>query len=264
MEFAGQQTIRMGPYELSRQLTPGVLGERWLVVHERTQRPHVLHRFMVASDRAASRRFIHILRRAESLKHAHILPIEAVSLDHRGVPFAITPYTGDQDGLMSLDRLLSIHNGYVSLEEARRALRQLLSAVEHAHREGVFHGVLGQREVLVDRSGCLFIELYGLARGLLAPDAQPSASERLEVRSVFEIGYQLLTGLRAEDPHIPPTRVLPELSEDWDGLFDIGLHTGFASAAHALSAVDQCSAGRPGRGLSRMRSALRTLLSPSR
>jgi hypothetical protein len=94
-------------------------------------------------------------------------------------------------------------------------------------------------EILVDRRGSLLVELYGVARAMDTL-ARPSLETlRDEVRSVVEIGYQLVTGLRAEHPLIPAGRLVRKLDAGWDQWLARGLDPsgGFDSADGALAAL---------------------------
>ncbi len=86
--------------------------------------------------------------------------------------------------------------------------------------------------------------------------------ERREVQSVFEIGYQLVTGLRAERPVITAGRVLADLDRSWDDVFETGLGSpGFTTAAHAYSAVRSLRViPSPDRQGGRVRWALKRIL----
>lgn len=239
VDFNGKP--RLGRYILTKQLASGILGERWLAVHELDTTAHIVHWIRSDADRPHQRRTIHALERVSELDHPHILRVEAFSLDTRGLPWAVTPFTGDRDGIQSLDRLLRLKGGYLGLSEARRAIEQLLAATTHAHEWGHRHGELSMAEVHVDRRGSLAIELYGLTYLLSMEGRSAEQAERDEVRSIVEIGYQLLTGLRVEEPLIPAGRVIENLDPMWDGFFDMGLGPiGFKSAAHALSAIREC------------------------
>jgi hypothetical protein len=92
----------------------------------------------------------------------------------------------------------------------------------------------------VDRRGSLAIELYGLRRRLLGSGDRPATEVgRDEVRSIVAIGYELLTGLSAEDPRIEATRLIPKLDRRWDEFFAEGLDplAGFLTAGDALGSL---------------------------
>lgn len=302
----------LGDLHVTRSLTRGVLGERWLVVHAGTQATSVLHVFQpfqgletvaggglgvgaiqtgvlggAVSTAGAGSAVVEALaaegdgflapfpgaevpahrlagaidptlilaaiERVRGLKHPHMLEIEQAWMDEQGRVCVLTPFTGDQDGLVPLDVLLRRRSGFLTLDEAKRAMDHLLSAVCAGHEQGLSHGEVSMREVMVDRRGSLLIEHYGLAREIigstsLGVGAAPISSadelaraKAAEVRSVLMIGYQLATGLRFEPPVIPVSRVELEADKTWDDLFETGLGTvGFTSAPHALSAVRGC------------------------
>ncbi|MBL0870197.1 MAG: hypothetical protein IBJ18_06415 [Phycisphaerales bacterium] len=304
----------LGDMHVTRPLTRGVLGERWLVVHAGTQATSVLHvlqpfqgleavgggggdagviqtgvlggagsavvealsaegdaflapfpgsevpghRLAGAIDPAA---ILAAIERVRGLKHAHMLEIERAWMDEQGRVCMLTPFTGDQDGLVPLDVLLRRRSGFLTLDEAKRAMDHLLSAVCAGHEQGLSHGEVSMREVMVDRRGSLLIEHYALAREIIGPATfVPGASptnlaedlaraKAAEVRSVLKIGYQLATGLRFEPPVIPVSRVELEADKTWDDLFETGLGTvGFTSAPHALSAVRGCVTSKANQG----------------
>ncbi|MBX9738280.1 MAG: hypothetical protein K2X32_15275 [Phycisphaerales bacterium] len=233
-----------GPYILTRELPRGVLGDRWLALHERAQTSHVVH--CLNNDPAepdSAGRLLAALAAVRDFEHPHVLKIEDSWVDNSGCVWVVTPFTGDQDGLVSLDALLRRRGGFLSLEEARRAMDQLMVSVLAAHERSLSHGEITMREILADRRGSLLIEHYGIARGASAAPAPASLADAkaAEVRSVLTIGYQLATGLRAEEPLIRVSRVILDVDPSWDDLFETGLGpVGFASAAHALSAIKGC------------------------
>ncbi len=249
------QSAQVGPYVLLRELAPGVLGSRWLVQHERTRENHVLYRVRLPDTVAErpglrvefERAWTQTMTAAARLRDAHILPVTAWGNDADGEPYAITPFTGDADGIVTLDRLLRLKGGSLSVEESKHALEQLLGAVQAAHAQGQVHGELSMSEIQVDRRGALFVELYGVARslGLAARPAGQGPSfgddQRTEVRAIAAIGYQLVTGLAVEHPVIRASNVVLGLDRSWDDYFETGLalhgSPGFRTAAHAATAV---------------------------
>ncbi len=129
--------------------------------------------------------------------------------------------------------------GQLSPDEAERAVTQLLEAVESAHTAGVRHGPIGLAEVLIDRRGSLLVELYGLERAMRGLGAGDAELARDEVRSVVEIGYQLITGLRAEAPLIPADRLVKKLDVLWARWLAHGLDPagGFETVDEAIAAL---------------------------
>lgn len=227
---------------------------RYLALHEDRHSSHVAYRFAAVRAKSEARRFEQAVEGASAFAHPHALRIEQFGIDSGGHPWVVTPFTGDVDGLRTLGRLLREKSGQMSPLETERAVTHILSTVAAAHsgRDGesgeegaggaravCCHGAIAMDEVLIDRHGSVLIELYGLARALVNPGRPSNESLRDEVRSVVEIGYQLITGLRAEEPLIPAARLVPRLDPRWDAWLRRGLDAtrGFDTAQQALEAM---------------------------
>lgn len=262
---------RIGGYVLTKELAPGVLGDCWLALSEADHSSHVVTRLRTLGASEASlqhwqARFLDQMERTASLSHPHLLRVESFGLDGEGRPFVISPFTGDTQGVVTLDHLLRLQGGYLTVPEAKRAVEQMLSAIVYAHERRHAHGELTMREVQVDPRGRVAIDLYGVARHLAGRPAPANAEaaaaslrddQSAEVRSVCRIAYQLLTGLRPEEPVIPPDRVVLGLHHSWMDFFETGLGpVGFTTAEHALSAASACRGTLARSGLGRVRSAL--------
>jgi len=258
---------RLGPYILTRELVPTLafgLGDlfsptvfsvgpsrlaqpdRYLALHASDSTSHVAYRFPAVPAGIEQRRFQAAAEHAAGLVYPHILRIQQVGLDTLSHPWLITPFTGDVDGLRTLAKLQKEKGGQFEPVEVERATEQLLSAAATAHAAGTPHGALSINEVLVDRHGCVLVELYGLARLLSFPAVGAGGGGvagfelvRDEVRSIVEIAYQLITGLRAEEPIIPVGRIVPRLDPRWNAWFQQGLDPtrGFDTAQQALAAL---------------------------
>lgn len=233
------QRPKLGPYILMRPLAQMSLAARWLAFHEINQSSHVIYRFPVCHDNSEKRRFLSAVRASSAVAHPHILKIEQFAFDPVGGAWVVTPYMGDIEGIMDMSRLLRAKGGSMGPSEAARAVEQLLEACATAHAAKLYHGPVRMEDVLVDRHGSLVIELYGMSRQLRGLTAGNEELVRDEVRSIVEIGYQLITALRAEEPLIPAGRLVKKLDARWDAWFDTGLDPsgGFATAIDALSAL---------------------------
>ena len=250
-QFTSKGSVRVGaPRAMAGVIAPA----RFLALHLADQSSHVAYRFPVVLGEQERERVRSIVARASLLAQAHILKIERFMFDPAGHPWIITPYTGDVDGLRSLGRLLRDKHGQMPPMEAERALMQILEAASFVHSQPrtaggagqdgaaplTHHGALTLEQVLVDRHGSLSIELYGLARALRCREAGGEMLTpeivRDEVRSIVEIGYQLVTSLRAEAPWIPAGRLVRMLDPRWDRWFERGLDPsrGFDTAEEAL------------------------------
>ncbi|MBY0313873.1 MAG: hypothetical protein K2W85_17555 [Phycisphaerales bacterium] len=240
----------------------GTQPDRFLALHSELQTSHVAYRFAELKGRAERQRFAEAVEQAANLDHAHVLKIQQFTFDVVGHGWVITPFNGDADGVRTLSRLLREKQGQMRAEEVEHAIQQLLEASMHAHqfwtngtgeengpRTVSHHGAIGLDEVIVDRRGSLSVELYGLAAALGMSGRASLEVLRDEVRSIAEIAYQLITGLRAEEPLIPAERLVPKLSASWTNWLHRGLDPsgGFDTAAQALAALpsfQQESSGR--------------------
>lgn len=230
------QRPKLGPYILIRPLAEMAHAVRWLAYHEVNQSSHVVYRFPVCHDNSERRRFLSAVQAAGRVSHPHILRIEQFAFDASGAAWVVTPYLGDVEGIISLQRLLRAKGGSMVPSEAGRAVEQLLGACHAAHGAKLYHGPIRMDDVLVDRNGSLAIELYGMSRLLRGLVGGNEELVRDEVRSVVEIAYQLVTALSAEEPLIPAGRLVKRLDPRWDRWFEIGLDPtdGFATTEDAL------------------------------
>lgn len=232
--------VSLGPYLLTKPLEANGGAEGYLALHQADHSNHVAYRFAAVYDKPGIRRFVNAVRLCQEIRHEHLLPIEYHTLDAQGHPWIVCPYTGDVDGLRTLRKLLREKSGQLHPFEAERALLQILDASRHAHKQSLVHGPMTLDDVLVDRHGSLLVQFYGLGRMIEhGPEAGIGEVIRDEVRSIVEIGYQLVTGLRAEEPLIPAGRLVKRLDPRWDAWISRGLEAtaGFDSAAQALAAL---------------------------
>lgn len=261
-----QERPTLGPYALTRVLEPCALADRWLALHESDHSSHVAYRLGPRRNRTEQRRFLSAIEALASLDESHILKIEQFALDQTDTAWIVCPFTGDADGVRTLARLLREKGGQLSPFELEPALTQILQGVSYAHRHRHCHGSLDMAEVLVDRHGRLIIELYGLSRALAGHGGFDPETARDEVRSVAEIGYQLLTGLRCEEPLIPVDRLIKKLDRRWGEWFDRALDPsdGFDTADEALAALPSVAAVEAPRPASRAVLGVLELIRPAR
>jgi serine/threonine protein kinase len=243
--IAGMDDRRIGRYRLVRPMGVSHHAERWLALDEPTQTTHLMHWVGLGVVAEVQREQIEAVRRlVHGLREPHILPIEAIIPGTRGSSqgvWILTPYTGTQVGLVSLDQLQIDKGGTIPVLEVERAMLHLLSASEAGAAAGFVHGPISSSEVLVDRHGRLIIELYGLGRALRTDPKDVPASwlAREEARSIVALGYRLLTNSSAEGQRMRISKLIRGLPHTWDAWFDAGLSPsgGFASASEALGEI---------------------------
>ncbi len=238
----------VGPYQLARLLESSSFGDRWLAQHEEHHTDWIIHRFAPSLDKGLRVLLLSWMESAELFSHAHLPSITRVSGGLRGIElggsesggiWAAEPYLGNEDGLLTVDRLVELKGGRMSAPETERVLLHTLDAMRFAHGLGICHGHLVASDLLVDRHGSITLDLYGLRRrldGLLELDPEVVLDE---VRSVAMIGYWALTGLEAEEPRIRASQLVRRLDRSWDEWFEVALDPagGFSTAADALAAL---------------------------
>jgi len=231
-----------GPYKLIRPLGQAHGATRFVVLCDKTDTNYLLYRFNQTGNHKTRRALFESMIKMSSLSHAHLLKIDSVSYDDHGNLTVITPYTGNHEGLVTLDDLLTIRDGKLGMIEAIRAVEHLLDASAYAHRNSIVNGTISASDILIDRYGCLQAQFYGYET-LTCNNENSSLTTRDrvcdEVRSIVDLGYTMMTGLSTKGERIAPSRVVKKLDRNWDTWFEIGLDPidGFDSIEHAINAL---------------------------
>ncbi len=230
-----------GTYKLVRALGDAHGASRFVLLCNRTDTNYMLYRFEQDSSQKYRRTLFDSLIQMSQLDHPHLLAIQSVSYDDHGRLCVVTPYTGNHDGLVTLDQLLKVRDGKLGVIETTRALEHLLDASRHAHKRGVYNGMILPSDILVDRYGCLQVQFYGFNTINESERSSTSHPNLIadEIRSIIELGYTMMTGLSSKDELIAPSRVIKKLDKNWDAWFQIGLDPidGFENLEHAIRAI---------------------------
>ncbi len=233
------ERVRFGPYRLVRRVSSSLLGKRWLALRESDQTSHTVYEFGCLPDRVWRRRHSRAMQMLATLQHPHVLSIETCSFEVGGEAWASAPYTGNHDCIVTLMDVVRAKGDMLPPAEAERAVQQVLEGVAFAHSVGVCNGPVSIEQLLVDRHGSLLIELYGVARALAGLEGMNGELVRDEVRSVVEIAYRLLTGIEAEEPRIPVSRLVKRLPQGFAEWIETGLDpsAGYQTAEDAIAAL---------------------------
>lgn len=213
-------------------------------------------------DIEAIARFEQLLRTSARFTNTHIVAAHQIGRTDDGRLFHSMPF------LLSAE--LSRHNLRAKPLKIAALLREILEALDHAHRRGIVHGGIKPANVLFDERGHARLADFGIARcaaelghphpgaaGYLSPEqarGQPPG-QRSDLYSVGVLAYELLTGVlpfRGEDAvataiaHVEqPIPRLPPMVAAWQPWIDQALaklpSQRFQSAeamASALSAID--------------------------
>ncbi len=236
------KTVRpgVGGYVISRRLGWGRCGERWLAHLDPAGEAYVACRLDAERFGGARRDVRDYIGRWTWLRHRHVVEVESCVVDEGRDPWVMMPYTGDADGLVTLATLLVRRGGQLGAREAARCAGQLLGVSESAHLKGLVHGRFATDEIVVDRSGSIGVELYGLRAGFGIDHGDGGAtSTGGEVRSVVEIAYELATGVPAALAGKRPYGLAGREGKRLAAWLDGGLRAGgYDDAATALAALD--------------------------
>ena len=102
------------------------------------------------------------------LQHPHILPLYDYGVDDNIFYLAMAYVEG---GSLS-DR---IHQGPMPLQEVEKLLRQIASALDYAHRQGIIHRDIKPANILLDKEGHALLADFGIAK-LIEGDVQLTAT----------------------------------------------------------------------------------------
>jgi serine/threonine-protein kinase len=202
-----------GDYELLELLGEGGMGMVYRA-RQKTLNRRVAIKLMRSSSFGAAedlRRFRSEARAAAQLTHPNIIPIYEVG-EENGRPY-FTMELVEGNNLAQIIRRTPL-----APDLAARQVRTIAQAVHYAHEQGILHRDLKPANVLVDRSGCIRVTDFGLAKLLQAramdsmtatksgavlgtPSYMPpeqargkETSPRSDVYSIGAILYDCLTG----------------------------------------------------------------------
>lgn len=184
----------------------------------------------LARDPDFADRFQSRMRRAASLAHRNILHVNHFAYDDPNYYIVLDYFDGRSFGDLLAER------GALTTNEVLSLLRQILEAVDHAHKNGIAHGALHPGSILVATDGEVRMTGFGVAKaidpvsmlvdspGNPYPYKSPEqgmglpADARSDLYSLGVITWQALVGRLPTGGEIPSPRsvnasVPPEVDE---------------------------------------------------
>ena len=182
------QTSLGTAYTLTRELGGGGMSRVFVARDEALGRDVVIK--LLAPELAqgvSGERFTREIKLAAALQEPHIVPVLAAGTTAEGLPYYSMPYVR---GASLRQRLTT---GPVPVAEAVGNLRDVASALEHAHAQGVVHRDIKPEKILLSGRAAVVTD-FGIAKALQlsrtqAPDGPAGASDA----SITQLGTSLGT-----------------------------------------------------------------------
>ena len=133
-----------GRYDIEREVGQGGMATVYLardIRHNRRVALKVLHPDLAAA--LGAERFVAEITTTANLQHPHILPLHD-SGDADGYLFYVMPYVEGETLRARLQR-----EQLLPVEDAVRLAREILSALDYAHRHGVVHRDIKPENILL-------------------------------------------------------------------------------------------------------------------
>ena len=212
-----------GAYSLESEIGRGGMGIVYRAHDERLKRTVAIKVLPpeLAFRRDIRARFVREAETAARLSHPNIVPIHTVG-DANDLVYFVMGYVDGESLALRIKR-----RGRLSVEEARRIMRETSDALAAAHQQGVIHRDVKPDNILLEGTrGRVMVTDFGIAKALSAEGGtltdtgiaigtpafmspEQAAGERVidgrsDLYSLGVVAYQMLTGeLPFQAPNVP-------------------------------------------------------------
>src|SRR5207302_4818029 len=271
-----------GSYTLERELGGGGMARVFVAEETALDRKVVIK--VLPPETAAQvslERFKREILLAAKLQHPHIVPLLTAG-ESNGLPYFTMPFVDGESLRVRLAR-----HGELPVNHAIRMLREIASALAHAHEHGIVHRDLKPENVLLS-GGSAMVTDFGVAKALsassnaehggmtslgvalgtpayMSPEqasADPSVDHRADIYSVGVLAYELLTGQPPFAGRTPQNLLAAHVSEVPEAITKRRASLAPALAALVMRCLEKRPADRPQSG-SEVVHALDDITTPS-
>jgi serine/threonine protein kinase/tetratricopeptide (TPR) repeat protein len=150
---------QLGPYTILEEVGRGGMAVVYRARQQSMERDVAVKVVLrgIAGDPIAVQRFQREAKLIARLEHPHILPVYDFDGSHQP-PYIVMRYldSGTLKDVMA--------QGLLPHHEIAYLLRQVCSALDYAHRQGIIHRDIKPSNILIDREGNAFVTDLGIAR----------------------------------------------------------------------------------------------------
>jgi serine/threonine protein kinase/predicted ATPase len=221
---------QLGPYEIREEIGRGGMAAVYRAYQSSIDREVAIKVILrsILEDERSVQRFQREARLVARLEHPHILPIYDFDGGHEP-PYIVMRFL---DG-GSLKEIMK--QGHLPLDEVAYLIRQVGSALDYAHRQGIIHRDVKPSNIMIDRDGNAFVTDFGIARSIgpgsshltdsgaivgtpnyMAPEqarAENSIDARADIYSLGVITFEILTDQLPFTSDVPMEVILKHINE---------------------------------------------------
>lgn len=221
--------LRIGQYEIVEEIGRGGMATVYRAKQLNADRfvaIKVIHS-NIAADKSALERFIREARLVARLEHPYIIPVYDYDGAHNP-PYIVMRFLESGTLKDILDR------GPIPLNEIAHMMRQIASALDYAHRQGVIHRDIKPSNIMIDAEGNAYLTDFGIARfsesgsdmtglthtgltvgtpGYMAPEQGlgQKIDERADIYALGVMLFQMATGKMPYSAETPMALVLKHI-----------------------------------------------------
>lgn len=221
---------KLGPYEIREEIGRGGMAAVYRAYQASIEREVAIKIILktISGEEQAVQRFQREARLIARLEHPHILPIYDFDGGHEP-PYIVMRFL---DG-GTLKEIMK--QGSLPLDEVAYLVRQIGSALDYAHRQGIVHRDIKPSNIMIDRDGNAFVTDFGIARATgssgshitdsgmivgtpdyMSPEQARSESNidaRADIYSLGVVLFEILTGQRPFTSDVSMEVIMKHINE---------------------------------------------------